>query len=527
VRLAREITERNQAEEALRLSEERFSKAFKASPIPMGILARQTGRFVDVNENFLALTGLRREEVLDHAATELELSDDPATCQRLFTELQTHGVVRDFAGRLRAVGGQLREVIMAAEVIELRGEPHVLVSWQDITERQRLESQLRQAQKMEGIGQLAAGVAHDFNNILTVIQGHVDLCLTTRTLETPVSDSLKQVGHAADRAAALTRQLLAFSRRQVIQPEVLRLHQVLERSSSMLRRLIGETIKLTFDCPADLPPVYADACSLEQVLMNLTVNARDAMPNGGGLAIRVEVRDLDADAVRRNPEASPGRHICLSVSDTGCGMDTEVRTRAFEPFFTTKGIGKGTGLGLSTVHGIVKQHDGWIELSSRRGNGTTFHVYLPVTDRNATPSRPAPVIEPTPGENETLLVVEDEPDLCQLVCSILEHSGYHVLQAANGLEALELWAAHRDSIRLLLTDMVMPEGLSGCELARRLQAESPELRVIYCSGYSADYQDSGLTLTEGVNFLQKPYSPQRLTDTVRAALNGSELARAA
>jgi PAS domain S-box-containing protein len=388
----------------------------------------------------------------------------------------------------------------------------------DITERQNLEAQLRQVQKMESVGQLAGGVAHDFNNILTVIQGHTSL-LGMLELPEEAADSARQISLAADRAANLTRQLLTFSRRQILQPKQLDLNEVVSNMTKMLRRLLGEDITLQVNYAPHLPMIQADPGMMEQILMNLSVNSRDAMPRGGRLYVDTAAVKLDATAARRMAGASPGEYVCLRVRDTGKGIPPEVMSHIFEPFFTTKDVGKGTGLGLATVYGIVQQHHGWINVSSKPGEETVFEVYLPAlagTDRVREGATPEPEIR---GGNETVLVVEDETPLRQLVRSVLQRYGYRVLEANSGVDAIPIWLEYKDQVSLLLTDMVMPHGVSGRELAERLRGDKPELKVIYSSGYSLAVVGSDMVLREGLNFLQKPYNPRKLAKAVRDCLD--------
>lgn len=389
---------------------------------------------------------------------------------------------------------------------------------EDITDNLNLEAQLRQALKMESVGQLAAGVAHDFNNILTVIQGHAGLLQVDATLPRGVGESVKQITLAAERAAHLTRQLLMFSRKQVMQPRLLDLNEVIQNVAKMLRTALGEHITLRRHTAESLPAIHADPGMLEQVLFNLAVNARDAMPKGGTLLIRTYAVEFDEASVSTSPEARPGYFVCLSLSDTGCGMTADTLAHIFEPFFTTKEIGKGTGLGLATVYGIIKQHQGWIEVDSAVGEGTTFRVFLPATCKSPAAAG-GPHRREAPGGSETILVVEDEPALRELVQEILQKKGYRVLEAPTGVKALGLWQRHRDEINLLLTDMMMPEGVSGLELAERLLADKPDLKVIYSSGYSLDVVSPDFAIRDGVNFLQKPYDPETLARLVRDCLN--------
>ncbi len=389
----------------------------------------------------------------------------------------------------------------------------------DATERLSLEAQLRHAQKLESIGQLAAGVAHDFNNILTIIQGHSDRLLAQCDGDERITEPLQQVSAAASRASSLTRQLLMFSRKQVMQPKVLELNAVLGNMGKMLHRLLGEDIALELKCLPLPLAVEADAGMIEQIIMNLAVNSRDAMPKGGQLLITTTLVEADEGYAQQHAEARLGSFVCLSVTDTGCGMDTETQGRIFEPFFTTKEVGKGTGLGLATVYGIAKQHQGWIEVTSQVGLGTTFQVFLPRSGKTPEPSSESPAtLEIVHGHRETILLVEDEPMLRELARIILNDYDYQVLEAASGVEALKVWDAHQGQVDLLLTDMVMPEGMNGRELAEKLKMRKPALKVIYTSGYSAEVMgaDSG---QRNIRFLQKPYPPPQLAQAVRECLD--------
>jgi PAS domain S-box-containing protein len=390
----------------------------------------------------------------------------------------------------------------------------------DITERTSLEAQLRQAQKMESVGQLAAGVAHDFNNLLSIVQGYSTLLLDDKDLKNETVEALKQINSATQRATHLTRQLLTFSRKQTLHIQTLDLNEVINSVNRLLRRVIGESVALQFNYSPHLPAVEADTGMMEQVIMNLAINARDAMPEGGQLMIGTKPVEIPEGYSEHNPEARPGRFVCLSVSDTGCGMDEATLERIFEPFFTTKPAGKGTGLGLATVYGIVKQHRGWIEVQSQVSNGTTFRIYLPASPKAVAP---APDYEAAPaahgGGSETVLLVEDEPAVLGMAKGILERQGYKVLSAASGDEALPVWQQNAPGIRLLLTDMVMPGSLNGRELAEKLLSEKPDLKVIYTSGYSVELLGTGLTTSKNFVFLQKPYRPDALAQIVRDCLD--------
>jgi PAS domain S-box-containing protein len=389
----------------------------------------------------------------------------------------------------------------------------------DITERLNLEAQLRHAQKLESIGQLAAGVAHDFNNILTIIQGHTDR-LVTRCAEQPdVAEPLKLVSTAAKRASNLTQQLLTFSRKQKMQARVLDLNKIISNLGKMLQRLIGDDITLETSLEAALPAIEADTGMIEQIIMNLSVNARDAMPKGGRLRIVTALATIDDTYVQLHPEAQPGQFARLSVTDNGTGMNKETLSRIFEPFFTTKEVGKGTGLGLATVYGIVKQHNGWIDVESEPGVGSTFIIHLPASSKSFdTTFERGPQKAAVKGGHETILLVEDEPVLRELASVILKDYQYEVLEAGTGAEALKIWDQHEGRIDLLLTDMVMPEGMTGRELAEKLQLRKPDLRIIYTSGYSADAMGNESGLQDAM-FLQKPYAPPLLAKTVRECLD--------
>jgi signal transduction histidine kinase/FixJ family two-component response regulator len=390
----------------------------------------------------------------------------------------------------------------------------------EITERLSLEAQLRHSVKMQAVGQLAAGIAHDFNNILTVIQGHANLLLTPSKTGLLPEASIRQITLGAERAGNLIRQLLTFSRQQGIQPYPLDLNEVICSLTNMMERLLGEHISLKPELAPILPAVLADPGMIEQILMNLAVNARDAMPKGGLLVITTSVVEFNESNLPTQPEARIGQFVCLSVGDTGCGIAADVLDHIFEPFFSTKEAGKGTGLGLATVYGIVKQHEGWIDVESQVSVGTTFRIYLPASTlsaRSATGSDTE--YFSVAGGNETILVVEDEPALRELVAQILTEYGYRVLSAASAWEALSIWEQEAGRVALLLTDVVMPQGLSGPDLAFRLRCEVPNLKVLYTSGYSTDVTGSDLTLTEGTNFLRKPYRPVRLARIVRECLD--------
>lgn len=516
--LTGEVAERTMAEAALRHSEERFSKAFNGSPLPMAIRRLDISGYLDVNDSFVELLGSSRTTALADGA---QLWAEPEIDEKIAAGLVDNRTVQELPASIRTHSGETRDVLITAQILNLGDAPYQLLILQDITARSRLENELRQAQKMEAVGRLAAGVAHDFNNILTVILGNTSLQLRNPLLDEKLTVSLQQVERAAERATALTRQLLAYSRKQIIQRRPIALNGVLEQTVAMLRRVIGEHIAFDIQLTPDLPPVFADSGSVDQVIMNLALNARDAMPDGGKLTIATHEVETDETALTRNPEAQPGRHICLLVKDSGKGMDAATVARIFEPFFTTKGSGEGTGMGLATVYGVLKQHGGWIEVESAPRRGTAIRAFFPlsvdeVAAETAQPARlPAASV---PTESVTILVVEDEDMLRDFVGQALGVLGYRVLTAANGRDALKVWSEHRDEIDLLLTDVVMPESISGRQLAHTLIVEKPDLKVIFTSGYSAELLGEDFEQEKEFGFLAKPYLPDRLASTVAAHL---------
>ena len=389
----------------------------------------------------------------------------------------------------------------------------------EMQERVHAERQLRQAQKMEAVGQLAAGVAHDFNNILTVIHGHASMLKIRLGDQGPHGKSLSEIANSAERAANLIRQLLAFSRKQLLQFRNVELGEVIRSVSSMLRQLVGEHINLETACSTPLPPVFADRGMIEQVIVNLTVNARDAMPRGGRIQVESSLVTLAEADVDCHPEARPGQFVCLTVSDNGCGMDSDTLSHLFEPFFTTKEVGKGTGLGLATVYGIVKQHQGWIEVKSQPNQGTTFYLFFPLAPQQESRTSASVTRAPQHSGTETILVAEDEVSLREMVVEVLTLRGYRVLAAGSGPAALQVWGQEKGPISLLLTDMVMPGGMMGTDLATELRRANPRLRVIYTTGYSPGTAGLQNSIHENAIFLPKPYAPEKLAQLVRTCLD--------
>ena len=521
-KLKNEFADRMEIEKALRLSEERFSKAFRASPIPLAIQSLKPQIYVDANDGFQQITGYTRDELIGRTPVEMNLWEDTNEASEILLSIHSKVPIRNRRARLRTKTGEIRDTLLSVELFELDNEPFVLTNVQDITEQIKLEYELRQSQKMEAIGQLAAGVAHDFNNILTVVQGHACLLLGSKVPESPDYRSLETISAAAERASKLVRQLLTFSRKQFLQIRTMDIRETLESVSEMFPRVLGEHINVKVVTAPDLPLIDADAGMMEQILMNLAVNGRDAMPQGGTLTIQADTVVITPEAAYGHPESRPSKFLCLIVSDTGCGISPEVLLRVFEPFFTTKPVGQGTGLGLATVYGVTKRHKGWVEVQSQTGEGTTFKVFIPasekVLEKDETKAIHDKRLNGDHGD-ETILVVEDEDALRELVVEVLKPQGYNVISASSGVAALEAWGQRTEKIHLLITDLVMPGGVMGRDLGEQLFAADPDLKVIYTSGYSPGLAGKDMALLEGKNFLAKPYPPIRLLRAVRDCLD--------
>ena len=516
----RDITERRASAAALHSSEALFRSVWENSVDGMR-LTDENGIIIAVNEAYCKLVGLNASMLEGKPFTIVYATSE--NWEGMLTDLKDYFAKRSSQRKKQGqhVLHDGRAVVLEVtdSFIEVEGRPLLMLSlFRDVTAHRRLEEQLRQSQKMEAIGQLAGGVAHDFNNILTVIHGHASL-LAMSDLDDTAARSAQQITQAAERAAGLTRQLLTFSRRQLIQPKRLDMNKLVGNMTEMLGRLLGEDVMLQLNYSQSPAMVEADAGMMEQVLLNLAVNARDAMPRGGKLSVRISVVDINEAHVLRHAEARVGQFVCVSKTDTGCGIPAENLTRIFEPFFTTKEIGKGTGLGLATVYGIVKQHQGWVEVESTVGKGTTFRIYVPRAGEEHVDAEKPTTQLIIKGGSEGILLVEDEKPVRELVARVLEKRGYKVFQAGSGDEALEIWKSQTDQIHLLLTDLVMPGSLNGRELAEKLWGERADLKVIFTSGYSAEIVGKDFKLEPDVNFLQKPYHPQTLALAVRRCLD--------
>ncbi len=527
-------------EQAIRASELRYRRLFETAQDGILILEADTGRISDANPFLISLLGYPHAELVGMPIWELGPFRDIVCNKAKFEQLQQTGYVRYENLPLETREGRKVAVEFVSNVYQAGDRRVIQCNIRDISERKRMEEQNRvltaeleqraaerrrlevqfiEAQKMEVIGQLACGVAHDFNNILSVIMGNSDLIASGLDPDSPLQKFSEEIRLASQRAAGLTRQLLVFSRKQTVQLVVLDLNDMLKDLDKMLRRLIGDDIEMTIVPGKQAARVKTDSGYIGQVLMNLAVNARDAMPNGGKLTIAVNDVVLDENYVRTHPGATPGDHVMLSVSDTGTGITEEVQALMFEAFFTTKPLGQGTGLGLATCQTIVLQSGGHIGLYSEVGKGTTFKIYLPRADQPLDVAASAGQTGPLPRGTETLLVAEDDPSVRQLACRILTSQGYEVLSAANGQEALQVACAHTGApIRLVITDVIMPL-MGGEATAECLKATHPNLTVLFTSGYTDDAISRHGVLEPGVEFLPKPYTAASLTRKVRELLD--------
>jgi len=506
-------------EEALRRSEARYRSLVQSAVY--GIYRSSLeGRFFDVNPALITMLGYDSAEEVLALDPKLDVFVDPSEQMRVMAEFRRGARLDNVEVRWKRKDGSAITVRLSGRVVNNPEETAEVVEIiaEDITERRVLENQFRQAQKMEAVGRLAGGVAHDFNNLLMVISGYAEVLLDHTRKNDPLYPKIEAIHQATDRATTLTRQLLAFSRKQLLELKVVDLNIIVEDIKRLLRPLIGENIELQTQLAPDLGRTRADAGQIEQVLMNLVVNSKDAMPNGGKITIQSANARLNHEDVRREYSyIHPGLYVVLSVTDTGEGMDKETQLRIFEPFFTTKEKGKGTGLGLSTVYGIIKQSGGYVLVQSEPGQGTTFRIYLPRVEDALEPVGTAGTSSSQNGGSETVLLVEDEESVRQLVRETLESKGYKVLEADNGEAALRIVSNHSDKIDMLITDVVMP-GMSGRELSARLCASRPQTKVLYLSGYTEDAIGHEGVVDPDTAFLQKPFTLQMLSRKVREVL---------
>ncbi|MGO9738579.1 MAG: PAS domain S-box protein [Desulfomonilaceae bacterium] len=525
VHICRDITERKRAENTLRESEERFSRFFRSSPIGTSITSLSDGQIVDINDAYLDLSGYTRVELAGQDTLRLEIWANPEDRLKWQKTLEEQGRIQGFETRFRKKSGEIRDVLVSAEVIGVAGQQYILSLVYDITERKRaeeqrkkLEEQLVQAQKMESIGRLAGGVAHDFNNMLGVIIGQAELALKMCASNDKLQHNLEEIINAGLRSADLTRQLLAFARKQTAAPKILDLNDTISGMLKMLKRLISEDIDLSWHPGLDLGKVKIDPSQVDQILAYLVVNARDAISGVGAITMKTENVVIDDSDRAETPEFIPGQYVLLTVSDTGDGMSKEIRENIFEPFFTTKEVGKGTGLGLSTVYGIVKQNDGFIYVESEPGKGTTFKIYLPRFEAETAHVPSGEINVKRLTGTETILLVEDDEAILDLGKMILENLGYTVLAAQTVVDSISLVKEHPGDIHLVITDVVMPE-MNGRELAEKLRVIRPNLKCLYMSGYTADVIAHRGILDGGLNFIQKPFRRDDLAAKVRQVLD--------
>ncbi|MGE5569708.1 MAG: ATP-binding protein [Rhodospirillales bacterium] len=514
----RRIEDLRRTQEALREGEEKYRELFEMVSDALFLIDNQDGRLLEVNPSAAAMYGYPREELLGMKNTDFSAEPDSTRAAtlagRTFVPVRWH----------RKKDGTVFPVEITARHFNRQGRPVHIAAIRDITDRlraeeehSRIEEQLRQSQRLESVGRLAGGVAHDFNNLLTVINGYADMLRYDLDEDDPLRAGLDEIKRAGERAASLTQQLLAFSRKQMIEPKPIDLNAVVAESEKMLRRLVGEDIEFVTTLSASPGAVMADPGQIHQILMNLAVNARDAMPNGGVLHVDTASVDLSEEEAAGCQDAAPGAYVRLSVRDSGVGMDNETLQRIFEPFFTTKKQGEGTGLGLSVVYGIVRQSGGWIHVSSELGKGTVFDIYLPRLD--------AAVLETAAPKNsaenlrgsECVLVVEDQEEVRKLAVEVLKSYGYSVLEAEQGEDALKVAARHQGSIHLILSDVIMP-GMTGHELAARIAPFRPDAKVLYMSGYSRDVIGRGGVLDSKTPCVPKPFAPEQLARKVREML---------
>ncbi len=514
--ISRDITERRLAEQSIR----KLTRALEQSPVTI-VITNAEGVIEYVNPRFVELTGYTAGEAIGQNPRVLKSGHQPAAFYRdLWQTIRSGHDWRGVFENRRKNGEIFTEQAVISPVKDESGAvTHFIAIKEDITERLRLEEQLRHSQKMDAIGRLAGGVAHDFNNLLTIIQLEVANLGDQAGLDPDGREAVQQIAGAAQRATTLTRQLLAFSRKQQKDEQTVHLGELVEGMGKLMRRILGEDVQLATAIVPEPVAVRADPGMLEQALLNLAVNARDAMPQGGHLKLAVDVTMIDEAYVVQHPGASAGYRAHIAVSDTGCGIPPEHLGRIFEPFFTTKAAGKGTGLGLATVYGVVKQHHGWLTVESTVGVGTTFHLFLPALMQSELGDDDLPEAPPLPRGAETVLLAEDDEQIRHLMQVALERQGYQVLVAEDGASALALAARHSGPLHLLVTDLIMPGGLNGAELAQRLQETAPALRTIFITGYPPDVVTRQLHLDKHACLVRKPFSVRSLLDTVRQRLD--------
>ncbi len=514
--LTRDVSERKRVEMALRSSKEKFRKVFMTNPDPVAITRCSDGMMVMANQEFYNVTGYTEEDLIAKTALDINIWENPRDREMVIEKVKTEGSVKNFESRFRLKNGEIIDGLMSLSIIDLDGAPHFFNITKDITDRKLLEAKLSQAQKMESVGRLAGGVAHDFNNMLGVIIGHAEMAIDQANQADPIYEDLLEIQKAARRSADLTRQLLAFARRQAINPVVLDINDTISGMLKMLRRIIGEGIELAWKPGVNLWPVKIDPAQVDQILANLLVNAKDAIAGVGRVIIETTNISFDQIHCKSHAGLVPGDYAMIAVSDTGSGMDRGIIEHIFEPFFTTKEVGKGTGLGLSTVYGVVKQNNGFIYVYSESGKGTTAKIYLPRADGQTAAQTEKPEENHLNG-TETILLVEDEGSILKLTVNILKKYGYTVLATQKPSEAIVIAERHTSPIHLLITDVVMPE-MNGRELIAAILPLQQGIRHLFMSGYTAEAIAQHGVLNKGVNFIQKPFSVKAFAKKVREIL---------
>jgi PAS domain S-box-containing protein len=515
--IIRDITERKEAEKALLTSERKFSKAFRSSPTFITISTLDEGRFIDVNDAFLETGGHRREDIIGRTESELGCWVNPADREHLVNVLLEEGVTNNQEVDFRIKPGVILKVLWSAETIDIKDEKCIIAVILDITERKMLESQLLQSQKMEAVGQLAGGVAHDFNNILTAIISYGYLLKNKLKEDDPLTDNIDKILSLSNKASSITQGLLTFSRKRYLELSPVKINDVIRSAGNLLSQFIGEDILLRTKLTPEEPVIMADRTQLEQVIVNLATNARDAMPDGGTLTIETERAEIDEHFIRYHGFGKPGMYAYLAVTDTGSGISETTRQKMFEPFFTTKEVGKGSGLGLAITYGIIKQHLGYINVYSEQGKGTTFKLYLPEAKRAAEAEK-TKKLRTLAGRAETILVAEDDATVRESIRRMLEEFDYHVISAVDGKDAVTKFSSCKDKIELLVLDVVMP-GMNGKETYEEIRKIAPGTKAIFTSGYTADVLQKKRIVSDELMFLSKPIEPERFLSKIREVLD--------
>ena len=517
VGIIRDITARMRSEKALRLSEEKFSKAFRSSPIYFTINTLHEGRYIDVNDAFLNAAGYTREEIIGRTESDIGMWGYPSDYHKMLRLLRDKKLINNFETEWRIKSGEMLTVLFSAELIEIDDGPCILAVVLDITERKKLENQLLHAQKMEAIGQLAGGIAHDFNNILSAIVNYAYILKMRMKAEDPSMDNIEQILSLSGKASEITQGLLTFGRKDFINPIPLNLNNAVMNMEKLLTKFIGEDIRLSIKLTDKEPVIMADSVQIEQVIINFATNARDAMPDGGSLTIETELVELDNSFVKVHGFGTSGTYAVLSVSDTGSGMDEETRQKIFEPFFTTKEIGKGTGLGLAIIYGIVKRHNGYITVYSEAGQGTCFKIYFQ-TVKFGVEKREESEPSVLRGNAEVILLAEDETAVRNALKSILQEHGYRVIEAVDGEDAVKKYTEHKDDIQLLILDVIMP-GMNGKIAFDMIQRITPGIKAIFTSGYTAEIINKKGIIQEGLNYVAKPVLPNEFLRKIRETID--------